>query len=141
MSTEPLKHIERPALPWQTERLTECGRNPDDFREGLVLERTEVKRLLAEHGKQRVAFLLCMTCLNRSNYSHDSWEDNPASVMRRHCERTGWGSDPTLPINVELRALALLVEAHREEFDQAIRDLQGAVPLAAARQKKRRAAR
>jgi hypothetical protein len=140
MTTEPLQHILRPALPWQTERLTECGRNPDDFREGLVIDRVEVKRLLAAHGKQRVAFMVCMTCFGRSNYSHDSWEDNPASVMRRHCERAGFGSDPSLAINVELRALALLVEAHREEFDQAVRDLQGAVPLA-ARRKQRRAAR
>lgn len=138
---DPLQHIERPRLPWQTERLTECGRNPEDFREGLVIDRMEVKALLAKHGKQRVSFMLCMTCLGRSNYSHDTWEDNPSSVMRRHCERAGWGNDPAQPINVELRALALLVEAHREEFDQAVRDLQGAVPLAQRRQAKRRASR
>lgn len=132
-----LKHIERPRLPWQTDRLTECGRDVDDYREDIVIDRPQVKRLLAAYGQQRVAFLLCMTCLNRANYSHDSWEDNPASVMRRHCERGGDGA----AINVELRALALLVDAHRDEFDQAIHDLQSAVPLAARRKQKTRARR
>lgn len=136
--TEPLQHIERPRLPWQVERLTECGRDPEDFREGLVIERPEVKRLLAAHGQQRVAFLICMTCLNRARYSYDSWELNPASVMRRHCDRSGGDGSA---INVELRALALLVEAHRDEFDQAVRDLQGAVPLAAHRKQRARVPR
>lgn len=141
MSTgDPLKHIERPRLPWQADYLTECGRRADDFREGLVLGRVEVKALVAEHGKQRMTFLLCITCLNRSNYSFDSWEVNPAAVMRRHCDRAGSGSDPQMPLNVELRALALLVEAHREEFDQAVEALSSLDNLTAKRLAKRRRA-
>lgn len=140
---DPLLHITRPLLPWQSERLTECGRDADDFREGIVIDRVEVKALLAKHGKQRVSFLCCMTCLGRSNYSFDTWEDNPASVMRRYCERSGggWSGDPNAAINVELRALALLVAAHRDEFDQAVRDLQGAATLDAKRREKRQASR
>lgn len=122
-----MEHIERCILPWQSERLTECGKPVAEF--ATVLSREEAARKFREQGKQRAAMTTCMTCLNRGQYQPMTWEDNPAAVMGRACERAGFHPREDHPMNVELRALALLVEAHRAEFDQAIADLTSAVPL------------
>lgn len=134
MPREPMEHIERCLLPWQSERLTECGKPVAEF--AAVLSREEAARKFRDQGKQRAAMTTCMTCMSRGQYQPLSWEQNPAAVMQRACERAGYYPKEDHPMNVELRALALLVEAHRDEFDQAIRDLTAAVPLAKARDKR-----
>lgn len=135
---EPLKHIYRPSLPWQTVRLTECGQRAQDV--AVVITRPEAKTLANKVGRTRLHMLCCVTCINRANYQVDSWEDDPAGVMVRHCEGASRrrGRDPSepSPIILELRALALLVEAHREEFDQAVADLAASVSLADLRRDK-----
>jgi hypothetical protein len=134
MMRDAMEHIERCTLPWQSERLTECGKPIAEF--ATVLSRTDAARKFREQGKQRAAMTTCMTCLNRGSDQPLSWEGDPAAVMRRACERLGWRVGQDHPMNVELRALALLVQAHRDEFDQAIRDLTGAVSLAEIRRAK-----
>jgi hypothetical protein len=134
----PLKHIYRPLLPWQTVPLTECGRVASEVEECMT--RPETKTLLNKIGRTRLHFVCCVTCVNRANYQVDSWEDDPAGVMSRHCDR-GSRRDPNSAISIELRALALLVEAHREEFDQAVTDLGESVSLSALRRERARRAR
>lgn len=132
--SDPLNHIARPALPWQTFVLTECGRPVEEFADGIVVSRVETKAIIGRLGKTGAYMVMCVTCLNRANYDVDAWDLDPVSVMRRHCERGTRRPDD--PIATELRAIALLVQAHRDEFDQTIRDLADAVPLSERRQQR-----
>lgn len=131
----PMEHVERCLLPWQTERLTECGRPVAEF--AVVLTREQAIRKFREQGEQRAALTTCMTCLNRGRYQPARWEDNPAAVMARACERVGWSPREDHPMNVELRAIAALVRAHRAEFDGYVAGLAGTVSLDGARRARR----
>lgn len=128
-------HIIRADLPWRKADLTECGRKIETVK-GVttmadVLDR--VKRL----GKQRTAFTVCMTCYS-TGYNYQSWEQDPLDVMRRHCVRYGRdaGAD-NARLRDELRAIAALVEAHRDEFDGYIQGLAETVDLASRRRRAR----
>jgi hypothetical protein len=127
----PMEHIERCMLPWQSERLTECGKHVEEF--AVVLTREQAARKFREQGQQRAALTTCITCMNRGQYQPLSWGSNPAAVMSRACDHAGWRPGDDHPMNVELRALALLVEAHRDEFDEAVAALKDSASFAAAR--------
>jgi hypothetical protein len=133
MPDEPLSHIRRPDLPWRTSRMTECGRPIDDVKK--VMERREALALVEKHGKQRAAFLLCMTCTTTAR-QYRTWEEDPAGALAR--EFFG-ATDPKL--GAELRALGALVAAHREEFDGFLEGLNTTVDLAAARRERARRTR
>lgn len=143
---EILDHIERSVPPWQRDRFTECGR----FVRDVVSIKTadEIRAKVAKVGKQRAAFSTCMTCAERWR-SHDGWEANPIAVVHRSTERGQWSSyfvrgekdARSERVREELRAVALLVERHREEYDKALEDMKGTSSLAQARQAKRGRAR
>lgn len=125
----PMEHIERSPLPWRDDTLTECGLptagHPVISRDAWL---DKVKRL----GKQRAAFTTCMTCWDAA-CRNASWEEDPIRAVQRVCSDYRQ-KDQT---QNELRAIALLVAAHRAEFDETLAGL-GAVGDLAARRRRRR---
>lgn len=122
-------HIIRADLPWRKAGLTECGRRIDSVAGwttmAAIIDR--VKRL----GKQRTAFTVCMTCYT-TGWNYQSWEQDPIDVMRRHSVRYGQHNDNDI-LRAELRAIAALIEMHREEFDNYLQGLSETIDLAARR--------
>lgn len=124
-------HIRRPDLPWRPSRFTECGRPVGDVKEFIT--RDEALAKIKEFGFQRASFLTCMTCLTNTRQYR---EETPVQSLSR--EFFG-ATDPAL--NDELRAIAAIVDAHRDEFDGFLEGLTTAVDLAAARRERARRAR
>lgn len=128
-------HIIRADLPWRKAELTECGRNINSVKGWTTMAdiADRVKRL----GKQRTAFTVCMTCYS-TGWNYQNWEQDPIDVMRRHCVRYGRDSvADNAKLRDELRAVAALIEAHRDEFDGFIEDLAGTIDLASRRRRAR----
>lgn len=132
--TEPLDHVLRPALPWrdQNDVKTECGR----ALVGLsVLSRDAAQVKWKKQGQARAALTTCMTCLQTAQ-RWPSWDEDPArSLGREHLGAMWAEGDPRL--NRELRAIALLIDAHREEFDATVRGLEDVGSLDDARKRKK----
>ena len=124
-------HVRRPELPWRVNPLTECGRRLDDVRTSI--SRDELAARLRRDGQQRTAFSVCMTCLSTAG-RWPSWDADPVEAMAR--EFHGFRRHERLAD--ELRAIAAIVEAHREEFDGYLQGLRETVSLDAARRAKRR---
>lgn len=138
MSTEPLAHIARSSPPWRQPTHTECGRQLNDT--AKVISREEALALVKEHGQQRAAFLLCMTCCTTGDrYAGVTWEQSPSNVVARDGNASKWKTEPT-EMDRELFAIAALVEAHRDEFDGYLADLDSTVSLTERRAAKRAAA-
>ena len=114
---QPLKHIIRTGLPWREATKTVCGKPVTQYAPGLVISIEEARTLVRQYGQQRAAFLMCMTCINHvSNWT--TWERDPVARMARECER-GWG-DPDPLVVAELRAIGILVERYRVDFDEVV---------------------
>lgn len=135
---ERVEHVERPLLPWRTQSpRTECGLPVADH---PVMSRSKFEVTLKQLGKQRMAMVTCMTCF-RAAERWPTWEQDPPRALSRECE---WG--PTFrakegtPIENELRALAELVERHRDEFDALLDSFRGAIRLDEHRRRNRRPA-
>lgn len=117
-----LTHIERPPLPWRPERKTECGLDADRH---PTWTRDEARKLKDELGMRRFAMHVCMTCDTTAD-RHQMWEEDPASCIIRHAERMTlrWGrtkrGEEKRRFADELRAIATLIENHREEFDALV---------------------
>lgn len=129
-------HIERSNLPWHDEHVTECGLDADRH---PTWTRAEAVAIARQFGKQRFAMVCCMTCLNTAE-RHRTWDEDPVSCMDRYTNRWGYGGrdgDAGQFAN-ELRAIALLIEAHREEFDATVADLAATESIAARRAARRR---
>ena len=124
-----ITHIERPNLPWRSDRKTECGLDADRH---PTWTREEAFSVKADLGSRRFMMLSCMTCASTAD-RHTTWEEDPASCITRHASRMGtrYGKPDTERrlFADELRAIAALVEYHREEFDALVRSLQGVVYL------------
>lgn len=136
MPDEPLHHIERPGLPWRTdERLTECRLDADAY---PTWTREEARIQANKLGRTRFYMVTCVTCIHTYG-RYQTWDTNPVSAMARECERHRfqYGTGPDPKVTVELRAIALLIEAHRGEFDELISGL-GQVENLADRRKARR---
>jgi len=129
---EPLKHIRRPNFPWRDATLTECGRRVDDVR--AWIDRDEALALVQKHGMKRAAFILCMTCTETAN-RWPQWHDDPRGALAR--EFLGTGRDPEM--GDYLKAIGLLVTAHRQEYDELLASLKATVSMNEARQRRRRA--
>lgn len=146
MNDQPLKHLTRPKPPWAELELTICGRPASDV--AALTTPDEVRALVSKHGKQRAAFLVCMTCANRWRSSSE-WRTDPAAITAYWLERmtlsyviglnhSQWDHHtPTITaeqdqVRRELHALANLVEAHRAEFDALVAGT-GAIDLASRR--------
>jgi len=128
-----VQHIVRPNLPWRTkEHLTECGRAADD----TALTRDEAVRKVAREGQQRAAMSTCMTCWSTAE-RHPGWERSPSAVLDRWIDKSRFwygrrNESPTV-LDIELQAIAALIEAHREEFDAYVTGATSAPTLGAAR--------
>jgi hypothetical protein len=131
-------HVERGALPWRQVELTECGLPVADH---PVITRDAYVARYKAWGRERTMFTVCRTCANTAaNYK--PWDEDPVQTIKREAERCGWypraddlGRDL---FTRELRAIAALIEAHREEFDGYVEGLAETVSLDRARQQARR---
>lgn len=134
---EPLHHIERPGLPWRPDhRRTLCGRDVD----GLpVWSRDEAMAEARKLGRQRFALFACMTCAGVFSINIP-WEESPAECLRGYLARFGaWRSTNEADVarfEAELRAIAMLIEAHRGEFDDTVEALLEVPSLRAHREER-----
>lgn len=129
-----LTHIERPSLPWRPERSTECGL---DATRHPTWTREEAQAIAKKLGRKRFSMFACMTC-SATAERHSTWEDDPASCMVRHAEKMTMRWSRQHPeerrrFADELRAIAALIEAHREEFDALVESYGEVVDLRAHR--------
>jgi hypothetical protein len=136
-----INHVERPAPPWRSAPgRTECGLPTAGH---PVITRPEFEELVRRLGKQRAAMQLCMTCWNTAIRWAD-WATDPVQVVMRETQggkvfrRETYGTRTDPSFRDELRALAALVEAHRDEFDGYLAGLDDAASLADARARRRR---
>lgn len=129
--TEPIDHVRRPDLPWREATVTECGKPIVDV--ASCITRPAMRAKFAREGRQRAAFTTCMTCLHTGD-RWPEWQDDPVKALGRYFYM--FRGDEQLAD--ELRALAALVEAHRDEFDAYMAGLKDTVNLTAARLAKRR---
>lgn len=131
-----IDHIERPMVPWRrSERLTECGLTAENH---PTISREEFLKRVRDMGQERSAMVTCMTCWHTAR-RWPSWEEDPVQAVVREAHR--WrAQDDREVFRRELQAIAMLVEAHRDEFDAAVAGLESTVSLAELRAKKRRTA-
>lgn len=121
----PLEHVLRPMLPWREEQLTECGKQPNEH----AITRDVFIVKVNKQGKKRAAMTTCMTCFETAQRWPD-WNTNPVAVVAREVRNvTYWGHQDESPLRDELRAIALLIEAHPEEFADTLAALKSAVPF------------
>lgn len=152
----PLDHISRLPLPWREHAdLTECGK-PIAELAARVVTRAEVEARIKRVGKQRAAFTTCMTCAQTSDrWSAGHYEPSgPIGAVVRECgdvrhatpprrdstvhrerehERAVFTWERRRRFEAELEALAVLVAAHREEFEGYLTGLGDTVSLAERR--------
>lgn len=131
-----LDHIKRASPPWQRDHYTICGRPVADVASVVSFEAIQAK--ITRDGKRRAAFSTCMTCAERAHRGGETWERAPAVVVHTYVEKAGWAGmygplrdedGRAARIINELRALALVFDRHRDEFDAALVDLEGTSSL------------
>lgn len=118
---EPVDHILRPQLPWRSSPgITECGYNAE---RAPTISRAEYFDRVKNFGRQRTAMLTCMTCADTAS-RWSTWEDDPRQAMQREIAWEGRRSvrsdESGCRLKDELLAVAILIEAHRDEFDAYI---------------------
>lgn len=106
-------HVIRPRLPWRERDLTECGLDPDKH---PSITRDELAERHKTLGSQRLAMQTCMTCLTTRD-RWPSWAESPIHCLRRELERSYRTAEL---LDAELRAIELLIAAHRDEFDAQV---------------------
>lgn len=122
-----LAHIQRSRCPWEQPDLTECGRAVVEF--ARVVSRDQALARFREIGATRARYEFCVTCWETAD-RHSTWEADPLAAIGRL--PNAWASgERAIRARAELRALGLLVEAHREEFDAAVESLLGTSDLRA----------
>ena len=118
MSDEPLKHIARTPLPWRESGKTVCGKPISQYADGLVVGLEDAAVLSRRLGRQRFALVICMTCAHNAD-RWTQWEDSPIARMER--EVTGGAFGRREPIlEYELRSIADMIAAHRDEFNERV---------------------
>jgi hypothetical protein len=125
MSKPILDHVIRFDVPWRRESKTECGRDTTDVRQ--IITRDELIAKWKREGQMRAAYTTCMTCLDRSKVAR-SWDEDPAGIITREFGNSFYGTDKGATRR-ELRAIAMVVMAHRDEFEQALAGLAGTPSL------------
>jgi hypothetical protein len=119
---EPVDHILRPRLPWRAaeDAITECGYDALEVR---TLTREAYEARYKELGRQRTAMLTCMTCSD-AHARWGRWADDPRQAMSREIDwEVKWGREVAgreQRLKDELLAIAALIDAHRDEFDQLV---------------------
>lgn len=156
-------HILRTALPWRAAaHLTECGKAAGDLA-GRLVTRDEAAARIKRIGQARAAFTLCMTCAETSDRRHrfdpvdavavvaretgalqhatpplpaSPYTDGPKWAERRRRGDELWGERKR--VNAELEAIAVLIAAHRDEYDAYLSGRAEAVSLDERRRQRRR---
>lgn len=116
---DPVDHILRPPLPWRVEvAITECGYNAAKVQ---TLTREAWIARVKDLGQQRAAMITCMTC-SQTAANWSTWDEDPRSAVRREIEWEGTGRwrnrEHGELLRDELLAIADLIAAHREEFEE-----------------------
>lgn len=134
--TEGIEHIARALPPWRdrSETLTECGKKAAEF--AAVLTREQAVAKIKQQGRQRAAMSTCMTCWETAS-RHGDWDNDPCGVIEREAHSNFWRKGPPSLLERELRAFALMCEAHPEEFAEVLAGLDSTVSLDEARRAKR----
>lgn len=140
---EPLHHIERPSLPWRPETKTGCGL---DVAAVPTWTRDEARAAARKLGRQRFSLFACMTCTTVFGNSPE-WDSDPAGCLARICSRytnNSYYREPAFAqqqreqLAAELRAIAALIDAHRDEFDETVAGLSQAPSLDQKRRARQR---
>lgn len=139
MSDLPLEHVERVTPPWRRDLVTECGLPVAGH---PVISRDAFIAKVKSQGKQRSAMTTCMTCWD-SAVRNQPWDENPVKSLIREAERHRWAGRGRDGRDVErfrreLLAIAALIEAHRDEFDDMVAGLGETVRLSDRRAERRR---
>lgn len=139
MPEEPKEHVLREPIPWRTvaETLTECGL-PSSSYPTITLD--EMKEKVKRQGQQRAAMSSCMSCWTAAsrNVRRGEEEDPILAVIVRAVGRDHWRETPgSIRLSREFRAMAMLAERHREEFDVLVVEMEGATNLDKYRREKR----
>lgn len=115
-----LHHICRTSLPWRDATRTVCGKQISQYRPDLVINLADAHAMQRRLGQQRFALTICMTCAH--NVGHwAEWDANPIKRFQREINGNGMGSDRNDDqVEHELRAIAALIERHRQEFDDMV---------------------
>lgn len=136
---EPVDHIERPRLPWRSDDeswMTECGYSVLKVK---TITRDAFAKRLKEYGQQRTAILTCMTCIQTAQ-RWATWAEDPRQAVDREIAWEGCGrysqDQRGARLRNELKAIAVLIEKHREEFDWLLFDVANAVDLNDERRKR-----
>lgn len=117
MPDAPLSHIARAVLPWRdpADNDTECGKHVADF--AKVITWDEARVLVKKHGRQRAAFVLCMTCVettrrhgSRTQFGQVTFTEEPVERLSREFGKRRSQTD------AELRAMAEIVRRYPDEF-------------------------
>lgn len=125
-------HVLRPLPPWREEPVTECGLQVSP--RVRLITRTDLITRLRDWGRQRTSMTTCITCFTTAA-RWQSWADKPGDVIARDVHR---GGDERSLIDDELRAIAALIEAHQDEFDDLLAGLQQTTSLVEARRQRLR---
>lgn len=129
-------HVVRPRLPWRTVDKTYCGKDPSEF--SRIVELEEARSRWKQIGQTRGRYEFCVTCIDTAN-RHQPWSTNPCAAVAWEYERYSWGRDDDRlrTAKAELQAVALVLEAHREEFDLAFASLLATTSLSDLRTARR----
>lgn len=116
-------------LPWRPAWQTECGLVIEQSSD--VLTRAEWIAKVKNEGQQRAAFSTCMTCWQtalRRDYSKRGDEEEAAlRAIARELESYNKAGREVL--RADFAAIAILIERHRNEFDDLIEDYKSTVRL------------
>jgi hypothetical protein len=131
-----ITHVARRDLPWRRAALTECGL---DLAKHAAISAEELKERVKKLGQQRTAMLTCMTCWQTSyrwvaenEYGEvvRPWlGSNVLTALEREIQwarRHREGS----PLMADLKAIEVLIQRHRPEFDELLEDQRETVSLA-----------
>lgn len=128
-----LAHVLRSVPPWRLNPvpIAYCGLINPDYAWDYSTLRTKHDEL----GAQRLSLFCCMTCLTtvsnrvRARRAEPTFEHDPVEVLHREALDLQRRTTHSTPLPDELRALALLVAAHPEEFAQTMASLSTVTPL------------
>lgn len=124
--------IRRASLPWRpaNDQLTECGKSARDY---TSITYDVFTRKVRIQGQQRASMSTCMTCWNTAT-RYQTWAVDPVDAIRREVYGMRGDSDT---FRRELWAIAALIDAHRDEFDNYLTGLSQTTDLATRRRAKR----
>ena len=96
-----------------------------------MLTRDEAKARWKAVGANRARYEFCSTCVDTVN-RHAEFEEDPLEAALRMPNR--WqAEDKGARARAELRAVAMLIDAHRAEFTEAVESLLATASLSEAR--------